>query len=77
MATSSPLYIIYAIIKYKQDFTKTGSLYKSKNYLEKKKFFLENFFCHWQNGCTNEEEDAIKYEWDIYYRDQHETQKSP
>ena len=31
-------------MKNKQDFTKTGSLYKSKNYLEKKKFFLENFF---------------------------------
>ena len=43
MATSSSLYIIYAIIKYKQDFTKTGSFYKSKNYLEKKIFFI-NFF---------------------------------
>ena len=39
MATSSSLYIIYAIIKNKQDFTKTGSLYKSKNYKEKKKSF--------------------------------------
>ena len=44
MATSSPLYIIYAIIKCKQDFTKTGSLYKSKNYLEKKKIFQKIFF---------------------------------
>ena len=76
MATSSSLYIIYAIIKNKQDFTKTGSLYKSKNYLEKKNF-LENFFCHWKNEYTNREEDAIKHGLDIYYRDLQETQKSP
>ena len=76
MATSSPLYIIYAIIKYKQDFTKTGSLYKSKNYKEKKNFF-SNFFCHWKNGCTNREEDAFKHGWDIYCRDVQETQKLP
>ena len=44
MATSSSLYIIYAMIKNKKDFTKIGSLYKSKNYLEKKKFFKEIFF---------------------------------
>ena len=43
MATSSSLYIIYAIIKNKQDFKKTGSLYKSKNYLEKKNFFRKFF----------------------------------
>ena len=44
MATSSSLYIIYAMIKNKQALTKTGSLYKSKNYLEKKKFLKEIFF---------------------------------
>ena len=44
METSSSLYIIYAIIKNKQDFKKTGSLYKNKNYLDKKKFFQKIFF---------------------------------
>ena len=44
METSSSLYIIYAIIKYKQGFKKTGSLYKSENYLEKKNFFYKIFF---------------------------------
>ena len=43
MVTGSSLYIIYAIIKNKQDFTIIGSLYKTKNYLEKKNFF-RNFF---------------------------------
>ena len=62
--------------KINKSLKKTGSLYKSKNYLEKK-FFVENFFCHWKNGCTNREEDAIKHGCDIYYRDLQETQKSP
>ena len=76
MVTSSSLYIIYSIIKNTQDFTKTGSLYESKNYLGKKNYLWEIFF-YWKNGCKNEEENVTKYGWDICYRDLQETQKSP
>ena len=64
MVTSSSLYIIYAIIKNRQDFTKTGSLYESKKYLAKKNFFEKKIF-YWKNGCKNGEEYVTINGWDI------------
>ena len=72
----SSLYIIYTIIKNRQNFMNTSSLYQ-KQIIPSKKFFFAKKKFHRQNGSKDREEDATKHGWDICYRDQQETQKSP
>ena len=76
MMSCNSLYIFHTIIKTREDFKNTSSLYQKQIIPSKKNFFGKKIF-HRQKGNKNGEEDATKHGWDICYRDQQETQKSP
>ena len=76
MVPCSSLYIFHVIIKTREDFRITSSLYEKQIISSKKNYFWKKNF-HWKNGSKDGEEDATKNRWDIYYSDLQETQKSP
>ena len=75
MMLCNSLYIFHTIIKTRENFKYTNSLYQ-KQIISLKINFCSEIFFYWQNGNKYGEQDATQHGWDICYRSLQKTQNS-